>query len=218
MPDAAFAPVDLETRNVQLISQQTKLIDEITALLPSAIEFYTQTEPVLPKRSPALASSLLLLDCGSIGWPTSLALLSEAQSERPRSRVALINVAEPQDVSEALKWPVLSGIFTQQMGTVLLDKGLRELIAGRYWFSREQMNQLAGFRQAPKAQGRQPAEALSPRELEVLDLTSQGNSNAEIAKELFLSQHTVKTHLYNLYRKLGVVNRTQAVHWYQENQ
>lgn len=52
---------------------------------------------------------------------------------------------------------------------------------------------------------------LSKREYEVLTLISQGNSNQEIASQLFLSLNTVKTHSSNLYLKLGAKRRTQAV-------
>jgi LuxR family maltose regulon positive regulatory protein len=54
-------------------------------------------------------------------------------------------------------------------------------------------------------------EALSERELEVLELIGAGKSNREIASELFVSVGTVKTHINNLYRKLEAHSRTQAV-------
>lgn len=52
---------------------------------------------------------------------------------------------------------------------------------------------------------------LSPRELELLQLLARGQSNKEIAGELFISQSTVKTHLIHIYDKLGVDNRTAAI-------
>jgi LuxR family transcriptional regulator, maltose regulon positive regulatory protein len=54
-------------------------------------------------------------------------------------------------------------------------------------------------------------EPLSERELEVLRLLASGKSNRRIASELFVSVGTVKTHTNNLYRKLGVHSRTQAL-------
>jgi ATP/maltotriose-dependent transcriptional regulator MalT len=58
---------------------------------------------------------------------------------------------------------------------------------------------------------REPAAGISQRELEVLQLLARGMSNEEIAAQLFVSQNTVKTHLSNLYTKLDVKRRTQAV-------
>lgn len=55
------------------------------------------------------------------------------------------------------------------------------------------------------------ANPLSGRELEVLGLIAQGNSNQQIAELLFISLHTVKTHARRIHSKLGVERRTQAV-------
>ena len=52
---------------------------------------------------------------------------------------------------------------------------------------------------------------LSERELEVLRLIAAGKSNAAIADTLYISLSTVKTHINNLYSKLGVESRTQAL-------
>ncbi len=52
---------------------------------------------------------------------------------------------------------------------------------------------------------------LSKRELEILSLLAQGHSNQEIAAKLFISLSTVKTHIQNLFEKLEVKRRTQAV-------
>ena len=56
-----------------------------------------------------------------------------------------------------------------------------------------------------------PDEALSTREIELLQALQTGASNREIAERLFISQATVKTHLIHIYAKLGVENRTAAV-------
>jgi DNA-binding NarL/FixJ family response regulator len=55
------------------------------------------------------------------------------------------------------------------------------------------------------------ADTLSPREVEVLRLVARGLSNAEIGRELFISEATVKTHLLRSFAKLGVSDRTAAV-------
>lgn len=58
---------------------------------------------------------------------------------------------------------------------------------------------------------REPAPALSPREIELLELLASGASNKEIARSLFISEATVKTHLVHIFGKLGVDSRTAAV-------
>jgi len=54
-------------------------------------------------------------------------------------------------------------------------------------------------------------EALSEREREVLRLIAEGLSNQQLAARLYLSPHTIKVHTRNIYGKLGVTSRTQAV-------
>jgi DNA-binding NarL/FixJ family response regulator len=54
---------------------------------------------------------------------------------------------------------------------------------------------------------------LTRREAEVLELVAKGYSNGRVANLLWVTEQTVKFHLSNIYRKLGVANRTEATHW-----
>jgi DNA-binding NarL/FixJ family response regulator len=56
-----------------------------------------------------------------------------------------------------------------------------------------------------------PAPALTAREIQLLELLATGLSNRAIAKQTFISEATVKTHLVHIYGKLGVDNRTAAI-------
>jgi DNA-binding NarL/FixJ family response regulator len=66
----------------------------------------------------------------------------------------------------------------------------------------------------PSDAGYPVGEPLSVREFEVLALIAEGRRNAEVARQLWITEQTVKTHLTRIYRKLGVANRTEASSWY----
>jgi len=67
-----------------------------------------------------------------------------------------------------------------------------------------------------RATGR-PAEDLTPREREVLTLVAQGKANKQIARELGISEKTVKTHLTRVFEAIGVTDRTAAALWAQRH-
>ncbi len=58
---------------------------------------------------------------------------------------------------------------------------------------------------------------LTQRELEVLECICKGYSNSEIAKELFISEHTAKAHVTSILRKFNVKNRTLAAYFAGKN-
>jgi DNA-binding NarL/FixJ family response regulator len=69
---------------------------------------------------------------------------------------------------------------------------------------------------APALSAESPG-GLTRRELEILRLVAEGHSNSQLARMLWVTEQTVKFHLSNIYRKLGVSNRTEASRWAQLN-
>jgi DNA-binding NarL/FixJ family response regulator len=61
------------------------------------------------------------------------------------------------------------------------------------------------------------AEALSPREREVLELVAQGLANKQIARRLGITERTVKAHVGSLFRRIGVADRTSAALWARDH-
>jgi DNA-binding CsgD family transcriptional regulator len=106
----------------------------------------------------------------------------------------------------------LQGVFATLMICALPLSGLLGAEIGKKWFSSMKSRELVFFIPTEKrVQLNGLGESLSQRELEVLALVASGCNNNEIAQKLFISKATVKTHLQNVYRKLGVKNRTAAV-------
>ena len=58
---------------------------------------------------------------------------------------------------------------------------------------------------------------LTPREVEILSMVALGFKNEDIADRLFISPNTVKTHIYNIFKKIDVPNRLQAALWAAKN-
>jgi len=58
---------------------------------------------------------------------------------------------------------------------------------------------------------------LTPREGQILRMICDGSSNEAIAETLSISRHTVKTHLYNIFKKINVSNRMKAAKWAERN-
>lgn len=105
---------------------------------------------------------------------------------------------------------LLAALAAQASGFVLKSAPISEVIAT---LERALVTPLSftatGLHRALKAKERLPI--LSTRELEVLNILAIGKSTKEIAKQLFLSEPTIKTHLASIYRKLEVNNRISAV-------
>ena len=93
-----------------------------------------------------------------------------------------------------------------------LIRAVREVAAGGAWLDPSVTARvLAGYR-SPVSSAPPPSLAeLTPRETEVLRLMGRGLNNGEIAEELFISEVTVKTHVGNIFMKLGVRDRAAAI-------
>ena len=111
---------------------------------------------------------------------------------------------------------LLAALAARVSGFVLKSAPISEVIAT---LERALITPLSftatGLQKALKARDRLPS--LSPRELEVLNVLATGKSTKEIARQLYLSEPTVKTHLANIYRKLEVNNRISAVSVARDN-
>lgn len=140
----------------------------------------------------------------------TLSCIRDLRAAAPEAKVLLLaRDMEPAWLSEA----ATAGIDAAIMKTSHLESlGLlvREIVSGHVFHAFTN-------RPAPAQRNDGAAEGLTGRELEILRLVAAGASNGRIAGELWVTEQTVKFHLSNIYRKLGVANRTEAGHYAHVN-
>ncbi len=111
-------------------------------------------------------------------------------------------------VVEALKRGVLGFFLKDQVTADELQKAVKAVQQGETVLGGGISSLIAKSLSAREGSGEQ----LSDRELDVLRLLARGHGNKEIARELFISESTVKFHVHNICKKMGVTKRAQVVH------
>jgi LuxR family transcriptional regulator, positive regulator of biofilm formation len=131
--------------------------------------------------------------------------------------LAAFNLQDEDHAVETLSALHLQGVFYRSDDLDMICKGLQALMAGELWMSRSLMTRMISFLRRQQLNSYRPVCGLTHRELEIIGLLGSGASNSDIADRLFVSEHTVKSHLYNIFRKIDVHNRIQAVNWARQN-
>lgn len=104
------------------------------------------------------------------------------------------------------------GYLDKKLQASQLISTIRRAARGEFVYDKEQIERAKRWRE--KVTG--IWESLSKREREVLQLLTEGKDNNGIAESLTISINTVEKHLKNIYGKLRVTSRTEAVHWWVE--
>lgn len=126
--------------------------------------------------------------------------------ELPETEVlALTSVLESASVVEAIRAGAI-GYLLKDTQAAELRTAIKAAAAGQVQLSPQASAYLLGAVRTPEL-----PEPLTPREMDVLRLLAQGQSNKEIARALHLVEETVKSHVRHILAKLGVASRTQAV-------
>lgn len=140
--------------------------------------------------------------------------MQKIHERAPEIRVVMLSTAAEEDAGLLAVRLGASGYLTKDMDLSGLPGSLRQATDGVVVCSREFISLLVDeLRSTPSpGVGMRPVKSpLTPREWEVLDLLCMGLSTRQVSDELVLSIETVRTHVKNLMRKLGVRTRAEAV-------
>ena len=131
----------------------------------------------------------------------------------PRSVVAAVERHHDPDADREPAILRLADMLAHYERDACVDRGAMLDAARALGFGREDLRRIVHELSSVPSADRRPLEAcpLSRRELTVLQRLAQGGVNSQIAHDLQLSASTIRSHLHNVYKRLGVANRAQAV-------
>ncbi|MEA2340948.1 MAG: two-component system, NarL family, nitrate/nitrite response regulator NarL [Solirubrobacteraceae bacterium] len=149
---------------------------------------------------------IVLLD-GSASAERTRERLADVAEERPDAIVLVLASSVDPDALEDL----LEAGATVCLSRALTSGQLETLLADAAQHQASAPAAVRAADPAPQAEGQRPESCpLTNRELEILRCVAEGHTNARIGRDLWVTEQTVKFHLSNIYRKLGVSNRTEA--------
>lgn len=191
-----------------LIADDHDLVrDALVAFVEATGDIETETAPDLETACSIVGTKgpfdLVLLDLNMPGM-NGLDGLDRALRMEGAPRVALISGQATREVAERALDRGAAGFVPKTLPAKSLVNAIRFMAMG------EQYAPVDFMTAEPEEPSHPLAETLTSREMQVLKGLTEGKSNKEIARDLDLSEPTIKLHVKTLYRKVGVANRTQA--------
>jgi DNA-binding NarL/FixJ family response regulator len=169
--------------------------------------------------APQLRPDVLLLDIDMPGM-SGLQILRELAPRLPATKIVMLTVSSlDRDVLDAMR-DGASGYLTKDVGPDALLRAVLGAAHGDLAMPRRLAAKVVGHfataaRHGPAVGDDPGMAALTPREVDVLRLLSEGLTDRETAEALTLSTRTVETHVGNILRKLQVRNRAEAARRYR---
>jgi len=164
------------------------------------------------RKLPLIKPDVVLMDINLGSGETGIDCVRELKPTMPSTNFMMCTVYEEDEkIFEALNAGA-SGYILKKTAPGKLLEAIRELYQGGAPMSSQIARKVvAAFQKQTTAPGANDLASLSNREKEILELLSRGLMYKEIAAALFISQETVRKHVYHVYEKLHVSNRVEAV-------
>ncbi|MDP5026539.1 MAG: response regulator transcription factor [Aquiluna sp.] len=155
------------------------------------------------------APDVLVIDL-DLGDDTTkgLQLCEQITNRFPNTKImVLVRTVSEFVVVDALRRGAIGFFLKEQISADELQRAVKSVQSGETVLGAGVSKLIA------KSLHQSPTDQLSDRELDVIRFLARGLANKEIAKELFISESTVKFHVHNICKKLGCTKRTQVVHF-----
>ena len=142
-----------------------------------------------------------------------LSTLAALRKDYPDLKIIILSMSEANEHIDQAFHGGASGYVAKTINPLDLPSTIRQVVEGTVFTPRGRVE--GGVAPAGAPTGHPGG--LTDRELSILRLVAEGLSNLDIASKLYVTEQTVKFHLSNIYRKLGVGNRTEATRYAYRN-
>ncbi|WP_319562177.1 response regulator transcription factor [Marispirochaeta sp.] len=203
--------------NQMLVYSIKKELDIDCAIYSSPLDRFPEGSPLYQESLEAAENAFLfLVDCKDADIETMTRDLLDNPLLNDHL-VAFYNLSNYSESEVKALTRRVRGFFYTDDSMELFLKGVNAIFNGEVWISRQIllryiMNQADGYKNDADN-----SIQLTQREQQILSLMSAGVDNEEISDKLCISVNTVKTHMYNIYKKIQVSNRLQAALWAARN-
>ena len=204
----------METIDVAIVEDIDEIRDALRVLIDGSQGFscknvYSNAEQAIHDL-PAVCPDVALVDIHLPGGRSGTEIVHELKEKMPGTQFMMCTIYDDDDhIFEALKAGATGYILKRTSPAQILE-AIRDLHSGGSPMSSEVARRVINTIQKENAPSEE-MENLTPREREILDLLALGFLYKEIAEKLAISKDTVKKHIHNIYEKLHVQTRTEAL-------
>ncbi|GIU29196.1 LuxR C-terminal-related transcriptional regulator [Shewanella schlegeliana] len=156
--------------------------------------------------------TIILIDLATVDVQTAYQIQKRIDKASNTARVVFIHFPKKIDAKFLINASVTAGVFYSDASLESIGEGMAEIVKGKVVIPHSFID--SSCNKDPVLDN---VETLTIREREVLQVLRSGSTNIDIANKLFVSESTIKTHLYRAFRKIGVSSRGQAIAWAQTN-
>lgn len=202
-----------EPIKVSIVEDNDKIRTSLTALVDGSagyrcVSTHSNAEDAC-RRIPATKPDVVLLDINLPGM-SGIECVRKLRASVPAAKIVMHTVYEDEDRLFKSLRAGAHGYLLKRTPPAELLKAIADVCQGCAAMSGQMARMVVEFFHE-RGQSNTNASSLTGRETEILDRLAEGYQNKEIAEALSISADTVRTHLHNIYEKLHVSSRTEAV-------